>query len=136
MTVRPRQPTAWLWLLLPPAALLLWLPALSGPFQFDDYNVIVNQPAVHNLDAWRQSLPGIRPLLKLSYTLNWLISPEAFGFHLTNLLIHVLNGWLLYVWLGRSGRFSPPLPLLIALLWFLHPAQTEAVTYIAGRSVS
>ncbi|HEX5278413.1 MAG TPA: hypothetical protein VFW42_12195, partial [Fluviicoccus sp.] len=47
-----------------------------------------------------------------------------------------LNGWLLYVWLGRSGRFSPPLPLLIALLWFLHPAQTEAVTYIAGRSVS
>jgi hypothetical protein len=135
MTVSPRQPTAWLWL-LPPAALLLWLPALSGPFQFDDYNVIVNQPAVHNLAVWWQSLPGIRPLLKLSYTLNWLISPEAFGFHLTNLLIHAVNGGLLYTWLGRTRQFEPPLTLVITLLWCLHPAQTEAVTYIAGRSVS
>ncbi|RZU38304.1 hypothetical protein EV700_2234 [Fluviicoccus keumensis] len=121
---------------MPLAALLLWLPALSGPFQFDDYNVIVDQPAVHSLDAWRRSLPGIRPLLKLSYSLNWVMSPAAFGFHLANLLIHALNGLLLYAWLGRTGRFAPPLSLIITLLWFLHPAQTEAVTYIAGRSVS
>lgn len=135
MNLRPARPSAWLWM-LPAVALALWLPALSGPFQFDDYNVIVNQPAVHSLEAWRQSLPGIRPLLKLSYTLNWIMTPDAFGFHLINLLIHCLNGLLLYVWLGRAAPFATPERLAVVLLWCLHPAQTEAVTYIAGRSVS
>lgn len=135
MTVRLGRQPAWPWL-LPVVALLLWLPALSGPFQFDDYNVIVDQPAVHSLEAWWRSLPGIRPLLKLSYALNWTLAPDPFGFHLTNLLIHALNGGLLYAWLGRTRLLARPVQLAVTLLWFLHPAQTEAVTYIAGRSVS
>lgn len=135
MTARLWRQPAWPWL-LPVVALLLWLPALSGPFQFDDYNVIVDQPAVHSLQAWWRSLPGIRPLLKLSYALNRSLAPDPFGFHLTNLLIHALNGGLLYAWLGRTCLLNRPAQLAATLLWFLHPAQTEAVTYIAGRSVS
>jgi hypothetical protein len=129
--IPPPRPL-WAW---PVVALLLWLPALAGPFQFDDYNVIVRQTAVHSLAAWWDSLPGIRPLLKLSYALNWSLSPAPFGFHLVNLCLHSLNGLLLHLWLSRLPLPATAPRLAITLLWLLHPAQTEAVTYIAGRSV-
>ena len=48
------------------AVLLAYFNALGGAFQFDDYNVIVNNPAVHSLAGWVESMPGIRPLLKFS----------------------------------------------------------------------
>ncbi len=126
----------WQWYLFPLLAVLAWLPSLRGSFQFDDYNVIVNFTPVHSFAAWWSSQPSIRPLLKLSYTLNWLISPSAFNFHLFNLCIHCLNGALLYQILKKLFPITPLGALVITLLWFLHPAQTEAVTYIAGRSVS
>lgn len=110
--------------------------ALAGPFQFDDHNVIVGYSPVHSLSAWWQSLPGLRPLLKLSYALNWQLSPEPFGFHLFNLLVHLGNGGLLFIWARRVLPLSRAMALLLMTLWLLHPAQTEAVTYIAGRSVS
>lgn len=135
MMVSATRPECWR-RLLPVAVLLAWLPALCGPFQFDDLNVIVHQPAVHSLTAWWQSLPGIRPLLKLSYALNWSLSPSPFGFHLVNLLIHGLNTVLLGLWLARAAPLAPALRLTAVCLWALHPAHTEAVTYIAGRSVS
>jgi len=37
------------------AVLLAYFNALGAAFQFDDYNVIVNNPAVHSLPAWRES---------------------------------------------------------------------------------
>lgn len=130
------------WWLLPLALLLLmvWGPALTGPFQFDDHAVIVQYSAVHSLAAWWDAQPGIRPLLKLSYALNWTLDPAPFGFHLANLLLHALNALLLLAWLRRAlpAAAQQQLPIwlpLTALLWLLHPATTEAVTYISGRSV-
>lgn len=115
---------------------LLWAPALAGPFQFDDHNVIVGYPPVHSLAAWWEAQPGIRPLLKLSYALNWTLSPSPFGFHLANLLLHLLNTALLFAWARRALPLSSPGALLLATLWALHPVQTEAVTYVAGRSMT
>jgi len=116
--------------------------ALAGPFQFDDYNVIVDNPQVHGLGAWWQSMPGIRPLLKLSYALNGALWPGATGFHTLNLAIHVANTWLVWAvgrqWLVRLAPAALPASAAwwMALLFALHPAATEAVTYISGRSVS
>lgn len=116
--------------------------ALAGPFQFDDYNVIVDNPQVHSLAAWWHSMPGIRPLLKLSYALNWAASPTAGAFHAVNLALHLANALLAWAVAGQWLRaLGPPhLPASaawwVALLFALHPAATEAVTYISGRSVS
>jgi hypothetical protein len=121
------------------AVLLAYCNALGGAFQFDDYNVIVNNPAVHSLPAWFDSMPGIRPLLKFSYALNWTLHSGPFGFHLFNVLVHAVNTVLLYRLLrALSGeRVDAQWAALIgALLFALHPVQTEAVTYISGRSVS
>lgn len=121
------------------AVLLAYFNALGGAFQFDDYNVIVNNPAVHSLAGWVESMPGIRPLLKFSYALNWTVHPGPFGFHLVNVLVHMANTILVYRLLRvlREGRVEVQwAPLVAALLFALHPVQTEAVNYICGRSVS
>ena len=128
--------------LLVGAVALVYLNAFWGAFQFDDYNVIVNNPAVRSWPAYLASMPGIRPLLKLSYTLNWTAGLGLFGFHLANLACHAGNALCVYLLCRRGieavgGRQEArPIALTAALLFALHPAQTEAVTYISGRSVS
>lgn len=113
------------------------LGGLVGPFQFDDYNVIVGQGNVHGLGAWAASLPGLRPLLKLSYALNWSLGSGPFGFHLVNLAVHAANAVLAWRLLRRGlGPDREPLAWAAAALFALHPAQTEAVAYICGRSES
>jgi hypothetical protein len=130
-----------MWLLL--AVCVSYANALNGAFQFDDYNVIVNEEQVHSWASWFAGLgSGIRPLLKFSYTLNWTLGAGVAGFHLTNLLIHWANAFLVYrlaqtftrqQWQRDSLRH---VPLLTALLFAVHPVHTEAVSYICGRSAS
>lgn len=130
-----------LWLAL--AVFVSYANVLNGAFQFDDYNVIVNEPAVHTWAGWLAGLGhGIRPLLKFSYTLDWTMDMGAFGFHLTNLLIHLANTYLVFrlaqtfIWQRWQQYELQHAPLLTALLFAVHPIHTEAVSYISGRSAS
>ncbi len=119
------------------AAALAYLPSFAGVFHFDDYNVIVNYPTVHSWQAlFERAGGGVRPLLKASYVLNWTLGEGEFGFHLFNNAVHVLNAALLF-FIGKNlfPRNSTAV-LVSALLFALHPAATEAVTYISGRSSS
>lgn len=123
--------------------MLAYANSLLGSFQYDDFNVIVDEPSVHSWTAWLASMPGMRPLLKASYTFNWTRGGLP-GFHLFNLLVHALNGVLLYGvarhFFTRHSRLqagaAEHAALFAALLFTLHPANTEAVTYISGRSIS
>ena len=128
--------------LLTAVALAAYLPSLLGPFHFDDYNVIVDYPTVQSWSTFfERAGGGVRALLKASYVLNWTIDPAPFGFHAANIALHAANAVLLYL-IGR--RLIPRIcqtrvrnySLLPALLFALHPMQTEAVTYISGRSSS
>jgi len=128
-------------LLLLEVVALAYANVWSAAFQFDDFNVIVDNPAVHTWTAWLASMPGIRPLLKLSYTFNWTLDGRAAGFHAFNILVHGLNVLLVYALARRwcslhVVHHAEYAALLAAMLFALHPAQTEAVTYISGRSVS
>jgi tetratricopeptide (TPR) repeat protein len=116
---------------------------LPGAFQFDDWNVIVHNPAVHSFSAWWETMPGIRALLKATYVANWASGAGLVGFHVVNVAVHAVNALLVY---GLLLRLLPSLDVRsgavasaafwIAILFALHPAQTEAVTYISGRSGS
>jgi hypothetical protein len=115
-----------------------YLPSFGGAFQFDDYNVIVNDPTVQSWDLlFERAGGGVRALLKASYTLNWTLGGgSTVGFHLVNVALHSFNAVLLF-FIGRKVfPAHPNASLVAALLFALHPAQTEAVTYISGRSVS
>ncbi len=114
--------------------------SFHAAFQFDDYNVIVNNPDVHSLAAWWQHAIGIRPLLKLSYTLNWISGLGVSGYHAVNFILHGANAALVYLLLRRfpaaNARQARDAAFIAALLFAVLPVQSEAVTYISGRSVS
>jgi protein O-mannosyl-transferase len=114
-------------------AIIAYLPSLAGVFHFDDYNVIVHYPTVHSWEALLERAGGgVRPLLKASYTLNWTLGG---GFHLLNIALHAMNAALLFLIAERlfGDRRAA---WIAALLFALHPAATEAVTYVSGRSSS
>jgi tetratricopeptide (TPR) repeat protein len=114
--------------------------SFHAAFQFDDYNVIVDNANVHSLTAWWRHALGIRPLLKLSYTLNWISGLGVSGFHLVNFALHCANTVLIYLLLKRfpasDAHRAGETAFVAALLFALLTIQTEAVTYISGRSVS
>jgi tetratricopeptide (TPR) repeat protein len=126
------------------ATLLAYLDSFAGTFQFDDWNVVVDEPAVASLAAWWRSMPGIRPLLKLTFAVEAQAGLGLQGRHAVNLALHVGAALLALALLrrlealfthgdeGTAGRAA----LLGALLFALHPVQTEAVTYLSGRSSS
>lgn len=134
---RPGPAAAWLAL----AVVLAALPALPGSFQFDDWNVVVRDPRVQDLGAWWVSLPGIRALTKLTWAIDHTLGFGVGGFRVTSLLVHLASAWLALALLRRLLGWSGVAPgpagvaaLVGALLFALHPVQTEAVTYVAGRS--
>ena len=117
--------------------------ALQAGFQFDDWDVIVRDPRVQDLRSWWASMPGMRPLLKLSYALNHVSGAGVVGFHAVNVVVHAANGMLIMALMrrfaretGRSPEVADWLGLATALVFVLHPVQTEAVTYASGRSTS
>jgi tetratricopeptide (TPR) repeat protein len=140
--------TRWLPLLLAAAALLAWSNSLAGAFVFDDHTWILQDRAIRSLAEPQRLLAGTsRPLLKLSFAANYALSGlDARGYHAVNLAIHVLAGLTLFGVLRRTllapgfeGRHAASAPWLAgaaALLWLLHPLQTQAVTYVVQRGES
>jgi hypothetical protein len=120
-----------------------YLSSLGASFQFDDWNVIVRDERVQSLGAWWHSMPGIRPITKLSHALNHAFGASVAGFRAVNLLVHLGASLLVLCmvmrlarrlgWSESAARWSA---LWVALVFALHPVQTEAVTYISGRSGS
>ncbi|MFN4290998.1 MAG: tetratricopeptide repeat protein [Permianibacter sp.] len=120
--------------------ILAYLNSFAGVWQFDDHAVLLADPRVQSLSAWWQSLPHIRPLFKLSVAMQHQFDAGLFGFHLFNLALHLANTLLLFrflqILLAQHVRKPSPLALLITAVFALHPAQTEVVTYLSGRSVA
>ncbi len=124
---------------------LFYTNSFGNFFVWNDWTLIIENFLVHD---WR-NLPEIftsafwkpllgepfqiyRPLVSLSFMVDfdlWALNP--FGYHLTNVSLHVLNSLLAY-FLARC--YVSALTALIAALFFaVHPIHTEAVTYISGR---
>jgi len=114
------------------------------PFILDDVTSIYGNPAVRDFKlAFRPRMVG-----DLSFALNYILGGmDVRGYHLVNLLIHLINGGLVYglVSLLLKSPCTPAkqeaddyrlLPLFTALLFICHPAQTQAVTYISQRVAS
>jgi tetratricopeptide (TPR) repeat protein len=116
--------------------------SFAGGYVHDDWRVVVQDPRVQSVEAWWAAMPGIRPLLKLSYAVNHASGLGLAGFHAVNLAVHAGAALLVLALLLRlQRRFEPVAPargaaLIGALLFALHPVQTEAVTYVSGRSAA
>jgi len=133
------------------AVVLVYLGSLKAPFIFDDHYTITKNSSIATISGSlfppEDNPVRDRPLFNLSLALNRSLGGlDPFGYHILNLLIHagaacVMLGLVLQTL--RSPTLSPslrqhalPLALASALLWALHPIQTESVTYISQRSES
>jgi hypothetical protein len=93
--------------------------------------------------VWGREYGGFfRPLFILSYLIDINIwGARPFGFHLTNILFHSLNAFLVYILSLRSVaelRLTAGTRKMISIgagaLFLLHPSHTEAVSWISGRA--
>jgi 4-amino-4-deoxy-L-arabinose transferase-like glycosyltransferase len=79
-----------------------------------------------------------RPLTILSFHADFLLfGNNPAGYHLTNILLHLANSVLVYILateLLSNGRNAGRFPLFVALLFALHPINSEAVIWISGRT--
>jgi len=76
-----------------------------------------------------------RPVLLISFALDYKIfNLNPLGYHLTNTLLHILVAILGFFLIYTLSRKKFLLSYLPALLFLVHPLQTEAITYIAGRA--
>lgn len=82
----------------------------------------------------KPALTFYRPIPYLTIIFDYrLWGNNPFGYHMTNLSFHLFNVSLIFYLLKRLMQ-SNQTSLICALLFAVHPVQTEAVTYISGRS--
>jgi tetratricopeptide (TPR) repeat protein len=133
-------------------------PALDAPFYFDDFQNIVDSPAIRWVDislenaklALDSSLLRTRPVANVSFALNHVrgaLDPR--GFHLTNIVIHLMVGGVL-LWLSwlyarvtagahgsKENQVASALLVMVPVaIFMLHPLNTQAVTYVVQRMAS
>jgi protein O-mannosyl-transferase len=121
---------------------------LQHSFHFDDIPSILEKPWIRGFDKIPDFIFSYtqRPLVILSFNINYAISEfNEWSYHVFNITSHLLVVLLVYV-LGklilshmsqRTESFqtnSNQIPLLAASIFAIHPLNTQAVTYISGRS--
>ncbi|MDB6164128.1 MAG: hypothetical protein JWL98_1560, partial [Xanthomonadaceae bacterium] len=130
-------------------AYLLFHPALSGPFVFDDFPNLANLTQLGG-EATRASLgqylaaftgnPG-RPLAALSFLIEDSAWPTVPGpYKRDNLLFHLLAGVLVFALSRRMARalpktapWSDAIALATMAIWLLHPMQLSATMLVVQR---
>ena len=127
-------------LLVVVAALAVYARTFGVPFVFDDVHAIVQNLRIRELSP--ALFAGERPLVDLTLALNYAAGGlHVVGYHVVNLLLHVACGLLLFDLVRRTFRLTHVLAgredaaaLFAALVFVVHPLQTEAVTYVISRS--
>jgi hypothetical protein len=127
--------------------------AIKSDFIYDD-NIRIAERVVKDgvqsfevLPEFHQGLGSVltkilpdRPLLMVSIWLNYLVSgSDPAAYKLTNILLHILSATLLFLLLLRIGEEysvnSPAFAALLALLFLVHPLNSQAVSVVIQRGV-
>ncbi|MBC8283407.1 MAG: tetratricopeptide repeat protein [Nitrospinae bacterium] len=121
---------------------------IFNTFHFDDIPSILEKPWIRGLDKIPQFIFSFfqRPLVILTFNLNYSISEfEVWSYHLFNIFFHIIATLLIYKFVQQIIFFLKnhsnkstfdlfSLPYFAALVFALHPLNTQSVTYISSRS--
>jgi len=139
------------------ATIIVYANSLNVPFYLDDYHSIVENPIIHDMSTMmdKRDFQIMRLTGTFSLATNYsLHQTSVMGYHLVNLAIHFLAGLAVFFLLRgliQAQQYTSPdnnthnqhsdfyllyLPLISALIFLLHPLQTQAVTYIVQRHAS
>lgn len=144
--------------LLTLAGLAAYANSFSGVFLFDDVVRIVEEPRIRQLGPLTPLLSGERPVVDLTLAFNNVLGDlNPRGYHAFNLAIHILAGLTLFgivrrtIWLYLRSHGGGQIDnqqwhinnstvflmgFAVALIFLVHPLQTESVTYIIQRGES
>jgi hypothetical protein len=145
-------------MLLVIVVLVIYSNSLDAPFVFDDHDNITNNQFIkidelgmgQLYDAAFKGMHSFRPLVKVSFALNYYFSSfDVFSYHIVNILIHILNGILVFFIsiqvfnkalevdknnLEKKSEYSAILmSFMTASIFLAHPIQVQSVTYIVQR---
>ena len=143
-------------LLVIAVGLLAYHNSFTGSYFHDDFASIPENPTIRHLwPIWQALSPPRqrwltvegRPLINLSVAINYALGGyNVWGYHALNLTVHILAGLTLLGVVRRTllqpglrerfGAAANELALATAVLWTIHPLQTESVTYIIQRAES
>src|SRR5262245_52798093 len=133
------------------AAIVSYSNSLSNPLVFDDRVAIVENAAIRSVGAsltpGRETPLAGRPMVALSFALNHRAGGlEVAGYRVTNIAIHACTALLLFGVVRRTlqipavrdrfGAGAEGIAPAIALLWAVHPLNSEAVDYATQRTES
>ena len=136
------------------AGVLVYGNGLSGPLLFDDETSILNNTSIRQLTPLsgplsppRDTPVAGRPVVNLTFAVNYAIGGlDVTGYHVTNLLVHLLAALTLYGTVRRALRLkrvpsdlshdADYVALAAALLWVVHPLNSESVNYLTERTES
>jgi tetratricopeptide (TPR) repeat protein len=135
-------------LVLVVAGALLYAPSLTTPFVYEDRSAIIENPSIRALwPPWdalappRLSTIEGRPAVNVTLAVNYALGGlDVRGYHALNLALHVASALLLFGVTRRTlarGRYAPAatrLAFVVALVWTVHPIQTETVVYTHQRT--
>jgi len=130
------------------AGIVVYLNSFSGVMLFDDERHIVTNELIRSLSPLSEHLVGWRrPAISLSLAVNYAIGGlDVWGYHAFNLAVHLLAALTFFGLVRgtlRLRQFAPRwsgaatgVALATALLWVVHPLNTQSVTYIIQRCES
>jgi len=149
--------------LLVAAVAAVYSNSFSGAFLFDDIYHIVENERIRQLWPPWDLLTVERPVVEFSLAVNYALGGlKPWGYHAFNLVVHILAALTLFglvrrmiianvecgIWSAESAMAEPPhspfrihhsayaIAFAVALLWAVHPLQTQSVTYVIQRGES
>lgn len=128
----------------------IYYPGSSGAFLLDDFGTLGRLGQFNQIDSFDKLVqyifygvagPGGRPVALLTFTANAQTWPaDSYWFLITNIVIHIGNGILLFVFIRKlllaSERFrmlATRIAWFAAFLWTIHPFYVSTVLYVVQR---
>jgi protein O-mannosyl-transferase len=151
--VRPRPRTAWRVAAIVLVGAIVYANSLSNPFILDDDETVVENQSIRAVSRLAVLFPqrevptAGRPLVNASIAINYALGGlNERGYHVFNLILHLLCGLLLMGCVRRTlesprmpravNAHAPDLAFAAALIWILHPLNSEVVDYVTQRTES
>lgn len=128
------------------AGFFVYFNSLNGEFIYDDELWVKDNPHIKNwsginriftegVGIWEgRKYHFYRPFQTLTYAIDyslWKLNPK--GYHLTNILLHILVALSIF-WLINISYRNIIISFFTSILFVVHPIHTEAVSYISGRA--
>ncbi|MDP8202780.1 MAG: tetratricopeptide repeat protein [Candidatus Tenebribacter burtonii] len=132
--------------------ILIYSNTFNCEFQFDDFRNITNQNIIKDLSNFENISKWVdinfRPLAMFSFALNYKFNGlDVIGYHVVNLIIHIFTGWMMFLLTKMiltlslkkpkwSSKEFDNIAIFTALIFIVHPIQTQSVTYVVQRMTS